>query len=230
MVKHSPKHSSLKKGRPPANSRNRKKRCLIVSGGEVTEAQYFECLKAHYPNLVLCTKPQVGSPDQVAAYALTLLANSNSLSDEDKYEAVFVVVDVDDFLVEQFKKAQGECRSRKAMLAISNPCFETWLIDYRQPCPDSFSTTKACEDKARALDLVGGPRNKTLSVTFIRDIARDLPSAVVNAEHHNTNERRLKRNRLDSLGFAPWTDMPMLIKELDRLNQAGFSPAVSGSL
>ena len=228
MVKHSPKHSSLKKGRPPANSRNRKKRCLIVSGGEVTEAQYFECLQAHYPNLVLCTKSEVGSPDQVATYALTLVANSNSLSDEDKYEAVFVVVDVDDFLVEQFKKAQRECKPTKTMLTISNPCFETWLIDYRQPCSNSLSITKACEDKARALGLVEGPRNKTLSAAFLQEIAESLPSAVANAEHHNTEERRQKRNRLDSLVFAPWTDMPALIKELDRLNQADFSPAVSG--
>lgn len=218
MAKRQLRHSSLKKGRPPANHRNRKQRCLVVSGGEVTEAQYFELLQGHYQNLVLSVKSEVGSPDQVADYAAKLVAGSNSLGDEDGYAAVFVVVDVDDFLVSQFKKAEGKCSSMKAMLAVSNPCFEAWLIDHRQPCPDSFSTTKACEDKAKALGLVSGPRGKTLSRAFVQNIVQSLPDAMANAERHNTCGRQQGRKRLDSLDFAPWTDMPKLIGVLDRMN------------
>ncbi len=218
MAKRQSRRSSLKKGRPPANQRNRKQRCLIVSGGEVTEAQYFELLQDRYQHLVLSVKSEVGSPDQVADYAAKLVAGSNSLKDEDGYAAVFVVVDVDDFLVDQFKRAEGKCGSIKAMLAISNPCFEVWLIDYRQPCPDSFTATKACEDKAKSLGLVRGSRGKSLSVAFAQNVVHTLPDAVANAERHNTYGRRQERERLDSLSFAPWTDMPQLIKALDRLN------------
>lgn len=219
MARRSSKHTSLKKGRPRANIRNRKKRCLIVSGGEVTEVRYFEALQTRYQNLVFCVKSDVGAPDQLAGYASTVVSGGKSRTDEDGYEAIFVVADVDEFHVERFQMAQRKCDLADALLVISNPCFEVWLIDYRQTCPDSFTTTKACEEKAEALGLVDGPRNKALSSAFVCDVADALENAISNAERHNTDERRSKRERLDSLDFAPWTDMPALIDNLDRLNQ-----------
>lgn len=219
MAGRSSKHTSLKKGRPRANIRNRKKRCLIVSGGEVTEARYFEVLQAHYQNLVFCVKSDVGAPDQLAGYASAIVSGGKGRADEDGYEAIFIVVDVDEFRVERFQIAQRKCDLVGALLVISNPCFEVWLIDYRQACPYSFTTTKACEEKAEALGLVDGPRNKALSSAFVCDAADALENAISNADRHNTDERRSKRERLDSLDFAPWTDMPALIDRLDRLNQ-----------
>lgn len=219
MAGRSLKHTSLKKGRPRANIRNRKKRCLIVSGGEVTEARYFEVLQARYQNLVFCVKSDVGAPDQLAGYASAIVSDRKGRADEDGYEAIFVVMDVDEFRVERFRMAQRKCDLVGALLVISNPCFEVWLIDYRQTCPYSFTTTKACEEKAEALGLVDGPRNKALSSAFVCDVADALENAISNAERHNTDERRSKRERLDSLDFAPWTDMPALIDSLDRLNQ-----------
>ena len=219
MAGRSSKHTSLKKGRPGANRRNRKKRCLIVSGGEVTETQYFEVLRTRYQNLVLCVKTDVGSPDQLASYASSVVSGGKSRTDEDGYEAIFVVVDVDEFHVQRFQMAQRKCDLAEALLVISNPCFEVWLIDYRQACPDSFTTTKVCEGNAGALGLVDGPRNKELSSAFVRDLAESLEKAMSNAERHNTDERKSQRERLDSLDFAPWTDMPALIESLDRLNQ-----------
>ncbi|SET31019.1 RloB-like protein [Olsenella sp. KH3B4] len=219
MSGRSSKHTSLKKGRPGANRRNRKKRCLIVSGGEVTEAQYFEVLQTRYQNLVLCVKTDVGSPDQLASYASSVVSGGKSRTDEDGYKAIFVVADVDQFQVERFREARKKCDLVEALLVISNPCFEVWLIDYRQTCPDSFTTTKACEGKAEALGLVDGQRNKALSSAFICDVAEAVGNAMSNAERHNTDERKSQRERLDSLDFAPWTDMPALIESLDRLNQ-----------
>lgn len=219
MAGRSLKHTSLKKGRPRANIRNRKKRCLIVSGGEVTEARYFEALQARYQNLVFCVKSDVGAPDQLAGYVSAIVSDRKGRADEDGYEAIFVVMDVDEFRVERFRMAQRKCDLVGALLVISNPCFEVWLIDYRQTCPYSFTTTKACEENAEALGLVDGPRNKALSSAFVCDVADALENAISNAERHNTDERRSKRERLDSLDFAPWTDMPALIDSLDRLNQ-----------
>ena len=219
MAGRSLKHTSLKKGRPRANIRNRKKRCLIVSGGEVTEARYFEALQARYQNLVFCVKSDVGAPDQLAGYASAIVSDRKGRADEDGYEAIFVVMDVDEFRVERFRMAQRKCDLVGALLVISNPCFEVWLIDYRQTCPYSFTTTKACEENAEALGLVDGPRNKALSSAFVCDVADALENAISNAERHNTDERRSKRERLDSLDFAPWTDMPALSDSLDRLNQ-----------
>lgn len=219
MAGRSSKHTSLKKGRPRENIRNRKKRCLIVSGGEVTEVRYFEALKTRYQNLVFCVKSDVGAPDQLAGYTTSIVSSEKSRTDEDGYRAIFVVVDVDKFQVERFQIAQRKCDLVGALLVISNPCFEVWLIDYRQACPDSFTTTKACEGKAEALGLVDGQRNKALSSTFVCDVAESLEKATSNAERHNTGERKSKRERLDSLDFAPWTDMPALIESLDKLDQ-----------
>ena len=190
-----------------------------MSGGEVTEARYFEALQARYQNLVFCVKSDVGAPDQLAGYASAIVSDRNGRADEDGYEAIFVVMDVDEFRVERFRMAQRKCDLVGALLVISNPCFEVWLIDYRQTCPYSFTTTKACEENAEALGLVDGPRNKALSSAFVCDVADALENAISNAERHNTDERRSKRERLDSLDFAPWTDMPALIDSLDRLNQ-----------
>ena len=97
-------------------------------------------------------------------------------------------------------------------LIITNPCFEVWLVDHLVCCPGAYTEAKDAEHKAAELGIVGGSRDKHVVYASIEG-KRD--QACENAAIHNTDERRRKRNQLNSLDFGPWTDMPAVISRLD---------------
>lgn len=190
-----------------------------MTGGEVTETMYFKALQPRYEHLVLNVVSCVGSPDQLASYARKRFLGERQKSDEDGFYLVSVVTDVDKFSVSQLKDAEATCGQNgvESCLVISNPCFEVWLIDYRQVCSTSCDTAKMCEDKAKKLGLTAGQRNKELGEV---NVVSGLERAISNAARHNTPQSEKKRRLLDRLDFAPWTDMPMIIQMFDKLNSS----------
>jgi len=70
----------------------------------------------------MVVKPDVGAPSQLVDYAAKLWNGDPSGFDE-----VWCVFDVDDFQAD-IEKALVMARRAKISLAISNPCFEFWLL------------------------------------------------------------------------------------------------------
>lgn len=85
-----------------------------------------------------------------------------------------------------------------------------WLIDYEMVCPEGFTQTRIVEHKAKQMGLVGGAGDKNIDYEKLRGRHE---SACKNAGVHNARKRQQRRQRLDTVGFGPWTDMPVIAEE-----------------
>src|SRR5262249_54286422 len=95
---------------------------LVVCGAKCTEPQYFRSLRnslhSRAVDIVLTHKPK--APLQVVEYASAYVKRSNREFDE-----IWCVVDVDEFDLEPTVQL---ARRFGVKLAVSNPCFELWLL------------------------------------------------------------------------------------------------------
>ncbi|NUT91218.1 MAG: RloB domain-containing protein [Saccharothrix sp.] len=85
-----------------------------------TEKQYFEGLKRSSHLTALKVVSEIGAPDQLVDYAVTIRRRA-----EDGFDQVWCVVDVDEFDV---AKAITAAERTAVSLAVSDPCFELWLL------------------------------------------------------------------------------------------------------
>ncbi|MCP2256937.1 RloB-like protein [Streptoalloteichus tenebrarius] len=130
-------HRNTRPRRQPAS------RVLIVSCGERTELDYFDGLRRSLkpPTVALAVKPKKASPDQLVAYARKLREQ-----DPGGFDEVWCVMDVDHYDLEG---AISAAREGGVVLAISNPCFEVWLLLHFVACASPFSNEKAVRDALR---------------------------------------------------------------------------------
>lgn len=160
-------------------SKPRNKRFLIYSGGIVTEVEYFQYVRRHlfgdYVKNLRIKSGEVDDPVRVEADGVdpkTLVEGAARLLHEDKKDAkkesydpfavVWAVTDVDDFGKngDKLRAAVDKGRQSGVEVIISNPCFDVWLIDHKQPCPLSYTQTSECEKLAKRLGLIDMSRNR----------------------------------------------------------------------
>jgi hypothetical protein len=117
--------------RPPY--REPRKRVLIFCEGTVTEPQYFDDFRRHEHNPLVDVVIDEGgvSPktlvERAAQKKKTAEKEAERFRDEHlKYDEVWCVYDVDAHpkLADAFQQA----RDNEIKLAVSNPCFELWLL------------------------------------------------------------------------------------------------------
>lgn len=208
------KKYQAKRGRPSASQRPRKRRFLVVTNGEVTERQYFKGLQAELGDVVIDVRSDKADPASLAKYALGLAkreGGSSKKRDDEGFQAIYVVTDVDQFTSAQFKIASATCSKAGMELIVSNPCFEVWLVDHLASCPESHTEARDVERRAAELKIVSGSRNKHVEYSCISGKGRE---ACANARRHNTSRRAAKRALLDDMRFAPWTDMPEVFERM----------------
>lgn len=106
--------------RPPF--REPRLRLLVVCGGERTEPDYFRGLKGQMrnPAIQIRLKAKGCAPKDLVAYARAIAPVGG-----DEFDQVWCVVDSDDFDLEAAAALAAELDVR---LAVSNPCFELWLL------------------------------------------------------------------------------------------------------
>jgi hypothetical protein len=103
---------------------------IIAAEGIVTEANYFNGLKArwHSPRIhvEVLTRLNVGdsSPEKVLD-ALRTFTRSYKLRDGDQ---LWLVIDRDRWKAGTIASVARECERENYHLAVSNPCFEIWLL------------------------------------------------------------------------------------------------------
>ncbi|WP_443058349.1 RloB family protein [Streptomyces sp. NBC_00775] len=106
-----------------AGKREARRRLLIVCGADVTESDYLRGLVAHVANPAVTVRIATKScaPSQLIKYA----AGQRELSRSD-FDEVWCVFDVDEF--PDVSRAVSCARDAGIEVAVSNPCFELWLI------------------------------------------------------------------------------------------------------
>jgi hypothetical protein len=145
-------------------------RVLIVCGGAVTEPGYFEGLKraARNPAVRICVKKKALDPASLIEYAAALRDR-----DPDTFDEVWCVVDVD-----QFDMVAAVCtsRDRQVRLAISNPCFEIWLLLHFSDCR---AAVNGAADAVRRLKRHVPQYSK--STLRFADFSAGVPEAITRA-------------------------------------------------
>ena len=210
----------LPRGRS-TKKRSRGKRYLIVTNGKVTEKEYFERLVDLYGlrGRVVIDKGAAGrDPKTLVERAADLKAREDKEARRerfDSWESVWAVTDVDAF---SMFAAQQLARQEAVGLAVSNPCFEVWLIDHMIVCPESCSETKACEKKAQELGVTCSRGKKSKSLEKSKAIGfpitkERVDKALQNAQVHNSDRKRQVRlHSVDQAGkYSVWTDVPSIV-------------------
>ncbi|MQY25453.1 RloB family protein [Nocardia aurantia] len=97
---------------------------LVVCGGEVTEPAYFHGLRRELRNPAIKSTVTVRAedPKRVVAFA------GRQRGD---YDRIWCVLDVDQF---DYSEAIRMARMSEVDLAVSNPCFEYWLLLHFENC------------------------------------------------------------------------------------------------
>ncbi|WP_329065531.1 RloB family protein [Streptomyces sp. NBC_01429] len=96
---------------------------LIVCGSKETERQYLQGLRDHLrnPAVSVVVRGKACSPTQLVAYA----RGQRDLN-PGGYDEVWCVFDVDDYI--DVADAALAARRQGIRIAVSNPCFELWLL------------------------------------------------------------------------------------------------------
>lgn len=112
--------------RPPF--REPRIRLLVVCNGQRTELDYFRGLKAYLgnPAVQIRFKVKVCAPRDLVEHAREIAP-----AGEDEFDEVWCVVDSDEF---DLKPAVALAAKLDVRLAVSNPCFELWLLLHHQDC------------------------------------------------------------------------------------------------
>lgn len=104
--------------------RQARSRVLVVCCGAKTEKLYLDGMRLHFRDspVAVVVRPDDGAPSQLVTYATKVWER-----DRDGFDEVWCVFDVDEFGAD-VDAAVVAARRADVSLAISNPCFEFWLI------------------------------------------------------------------------------------------------------
>ena len=116
-----------------AASKEPRRRLLVVCEGKCTEPEYFNALKRHLKNplMELQIHKERGDPKKIVEMAKKAqsVANERASLQHDSwlgFDEVWCVFDRDDH--EHFDAAVTKAEDNNFLLAVSNPCFELWLL------------------------------------------------------------------------------------------------------
>lgn len=204
-------------------TRAKRKRHLIVSNGRVTETEYFNFFINEMDARGSVRYRHIdGDPLKVAKQVSRELESDKKAGKAGEIEelsSAWIVVDSDEF--RNLAKAEREAKTKGIKLAISNPCFEVWLIDHVSPCPETSASTLQCEKRARDLGVLKStdPKRSSASKFKLVNLAvieGKKAQALANAAKHNSvDKRRVREVNPDNVGsYQVWTDMPDLVDDV----------------
>lgn len=134
--------------RPARNtaSREPKRRLLVVCEGKVTEPTYLRGLERLIRNAKLVIdippEPQGSDPRTLVEWAQDLSQKATELACRENdpflaYDEVWCVFDVDEHPPHRMNDVRQLATAHGVKLAVSNPCFELWLLLHFRESPGS---------------------------------------------------------------------------------------------
>lgn len=147
---------------------------LVVIGAESTETAYLKGLRDHFKlatvTMRIVEKP--GSPDQLVEHTRDVFAL-------DEFDEVWCVTDVDHYEREGGKVTAALIVAANAGInvAVSNPCFELWLLLHHEDCSAHCADCAVVERKLRKQ-----VRSYDKTRLKFRDFAAGLDQAITRAQ------------------------------------------------
>ena len=130
---------------------------VIATEGKNTEEQYFS--QFHSTRIQVKVLPtgedNCSSPDRVLQ-RLQGFRREFDLAEDDQ---LWLIMDVDDWGSKKLALVTREATSSGFLLAVSNPCFEVWLLFHHCGAIASADNCSAIESQLR--DALGGSYNKS---------------------------------------------------------------------
>ena len=161
------RENSSRRHRP---SRDPRTRLLVVCGAVRTEPKYLAGLCRAVRNAATVVKVITCPRDPLSVVKYTIKRRDQA---RDDYDQVWCVLDVDDF---DFAGALALAERERIRLAISNPCFEVWLLLHHVHVGTGFADARAVLEQLK--EIVPG-YDKT-SLRF-EDFAAGTADAVARA-------------------------------------------------
>lgn len=201
-------------------------RVLIVTEGEVTEKEYFECLRRKLDlgcrQVVVISSGGETSPTQVVEYAQKRLRKTNGV-----FKYVYCVFDMDGKrnsfkkgieAVQRMKKDRTDIEKIEAITSV--PCFEFWLwlhvSDRKPPYPTTGSPCKMLKSDIRKFDLF---ENYSTAEGLIESIFSSLDNKRSAALRRARSIFRNAKGVEDGIYFEnPSTRMYVIVEDLERMS------------
>lgn len=139
---------------------------IIATEGRKTEKQYFDHFRSRRVQVkVLPTDKNNHSSPQHVLERLESFEKSYDIAADDE---LWLMIDRDRWPEVNLKQVAKSALEKKYKLAVSNPCFEVWLLCHFQPLPPA---AKNCDTIKTVLKTVlGGSYNKSrLDVSIFKD-------------------------------------------------------------
>ena len=199
------------KGKPVGRRQQRKRpvkrTCLVVTEGKKTEPDYLLDLNRQEFRLSIQVSDGHSDPGHVVSGAVRRKRDS-----EDgpvSYDEIWCVFDADDISAETLESAMDRARSEGIWVALSNPCFELWLLLHYRYTTGQMRTCK----KARNLLRKHVPGYEK-SAPACSELRERLAEAIANAE-------KLRKHHRDSTGgkehtWNPCTGVDALVRALQK--------------
>lgn len=194
-------------------TRKQRARVLIVSGGKVTEVEYLNYVKSalRASGIDIRVDGDGRSPLHLAKKAEKLKAADlkearNSGDSSNVFDSVWVVSDVDNFGAD-LVSAIAACKTSGIETAISNPCFELWLL-LHQKNQSANITTRAIQSKAEIVGVTVADRSKSISLSKLSGKFEVASLAATRLRKMHADDR--KRHPHDN----PSTTVDLLVKYL----------------
>lgn len=140
---------------------------IIATEGEQTEKKYFYDLARFYHNPkihveILDRFTNASSPEKI----VELLDKFRQKYYQDEDDELWLVIDVDQWGEKKLAGVARGCQQKNYLLAVSNPCFELWLLlhiksldEYSNDILNEFRENKKTNNRSRLetelLDLLG---------------------------------------------------------------------------
>ncbi|GAA1234317.1 RloB family protein [Prauserella halophila] len=150
-------------------AREERARILLLCGAEVTEPSYFRGLKQRYRH------PAVNVVRKGGKDPVSLIRLAAKLREQDECDETWCVIDVDEYNIDA---AFSEAQRLDVKLAVSNPCFEYWLLLHFERCEAPLPCFQDVEPRLR--QQVRGYNKKSLNFS---DYAAGVTDAVDRAKH-----------------------------------------------
>ncbi len=177
---------------------------VIASEDRYAAKQYFGRFRTRRIQfLVVPTSDGRSSPTAVME-RLDEFKRSNATEVDDQF---WVCIDLDHWAGESHMKnltdVLSHCRRKGYRVAISNPCFELWLLLHLEDLPTNVSPR--CDEIAARLATLLGGYNKAKCCSSIQFTAEMVHDAVRRAEASDT---------ADAIPTRPLSRVHLILKEL----------------
>ena len=114
-------------------------RIVVATEGEITEPEYFTQLAAKNSRIEVRVLERAGDDKSKSApqYVLEQLRNFKKTEAPRKHDTLWLVVDVDRW--QGLPEVARACQQEGFYMAVSNPCFELWLLLHLRSLLDEYT-------------------------------------------------------------------------------------------